>query len=84
MLVPIFGTSVDTVAMARAAAIAGPDAAVEAVYMLEVPTDQRLDCNLDEEEDAARTVATACSSMPFTAAVGRPSPTKPVRWKPSD
>ena len=36
-LVPIFGTSVDNEAMARAAKLVGPDAAVEAVYMLKVP-----------------------------------------------
>ena len=56
VIVPIFGTSVDTIAMARASAIAGPDAAIEAVYMLQIPADQRIDCKMDEEEDAARTV----------------------------
>src|SRR5205807_408663 len=37
VLVPILGTSVDNEAMARAAKLAGPDATVEAVYVLRVP-----------------------------------------------
>jgi APA family basic amino acid/polyamine antiporter len=56
VIVPIFGTSVDTQAMARAAAIAGPDAAVEALFMLQIPVEQKLDCDMTEEEAEARTV----------------------------
>jgi nucleotide-binding universal stress UspA family protein len=56
VIVPMFGPSVDTQAMARAAAIAGPDAAIEALYMLQIPTEQRLDCDMSEEEAAARSV----------------------------
>ena len=42
-LVPILGTSVDNEAMARAAKLVGPDAAVEAVYVLKVPGELPLD-----------------------------------------
>ena len=47
---PIFGTSVDNEAMARAAKLVDPDAAVEAIYMLRVPTELPLDEGLEEEE----------------------------------
>jgi basic amino acid/polyamine antiporter, APA family len=55
-LVPILGTSVDNEAMARAAKLVGPDAAVEAVYVLKVPGQLPLDGGLDEEERMARRV----------------------------
>ena len=55
-LVPILGTSVDSEAMARAAKLVGPDAAVEAVYVLKVPGQLPLDGGLEEEERAARRV----------------------------
>ena len=55
-LVPILGTSVDNEAMARAAKLVGPDAAVEAVYVLKVPEQLPLDGGLEEEEREARRV----------------------------
>jgi basic amino acid/polyamine antiporter, APA family len=55
-LVPIFGTSVDNEAMARAAKLVGRDAAVEAIYMLRVPDQLRLDEDLEDEERLGRQV----------------------------
>jgi basic amino acid/polyamine antiporter, APA family len=55
-LVPILGTSVDNEAMARAAKLVGPDAAVEAVYVLKVPEQLPLNGGLDEQEREARRV----------------------------
>ncbi len=55
-LVPILGTSVDNEAMARAAKLVGPDAAVEAVYVLKVPGQLPLNGGLEEEEREARRV----------------------------
>jgi nucleotide-binding universal stress UspA family protein len=55
-LVPILGTSVDNEAMARAAKLVGPDAAVEAVYVLKVPEQLPLNGGRDEQEREARRV----------------------------
>ena len=55
-LVPILGTSVEGKAMARAAKLVGPDAAVEAVYVLDVPGHMPLNGGLEEEEREARRV----------------------------
>ena len=55
-LVPIFGTSVDNEAMARAAKLVGPDSAVEAIYMLRVPDQLPLDQGLEEDERLGRQV----------------------------
>jgi basic amino acid/polyamine antiporter, APA family len=55
-LVPILGTSVDNEAMARAAKLVGPDAAVEAVYVLRVPDELPLNGGLEEQERMARQV----------------------------
>ena len=56
-LVPILGTSVDNEAMARAAKLVGPDAAVEAVYVLKVPGELPLNNGgMEEEERMARRV----------------------------
>jgi basic amino acid/polyamine antiporter, APA family len=55
-LVPILGTSVDNEAMARAAKLVGPDAAVEAVYVLKVPGNLPLEAGLEDEEREARRV----------------------------
>jgi APA family basic amino acid/polyamine antiporter len=49
-LVPIFGATVDTEAMRRAAAIAR-DAAVEALYVLRVPTESELDGKVMEQQE---------------------------------
>ena len=56
-LVPILGTSVDNEAMARAAKLVGPDAAVEAVYVLKVPGALPLgNGGMEEQEREARRV----------------------------
>src|SRR5215211_3897435 len=55
-LVPIFGTDVNTDAMSRAAKLVGPDAEVEALYVLRVPNELRLDQGLEREEELGRNV----------------------------
>jgi basic amino acid/polyamine antiporter, APA family len=55
-LVPIFGTDVNTQAMVRAAKLAGPDAEIEALYVLRVPRELALRDGLEEEEELARRV----------------------------
>jgi nucleotide-binding universal stress UspA family protein len=56
-VVPILGTSVDNEAVARAAKLVGPDAAVEAVYVLKVPGELPLNPGgMEEEERMARRV----------------------------
>jgi APA family basic amino acid/polyamine antiporter len=55
-LVPILGTNVDNEAMARAAKLVGPDAGVEAIYVLNVPEQLPLDGGLEEEEREGRRV----------------------------
>ncbi|MEK6278041.1 MAG: universal stress protein [Actinomycetota bacterium] len=50
-LVPIFGATVNTEAMRRAAAIVDPDAAVEALYVLEVPVEEKLDSEATERQE---------------------------------
>jgi basic amino acid/polyamine antiporter, APA family len=55
-LVPILGTSVDNEAMARAAKLVGPDAAVEAVYVLRVPDHLPLEGGMEDEEALGRSV----------------------------
>jgi APA family basic amino acid/polyamine antiporter len=53
-LVPILGTEIDNEAMARAAKLVGPDAVVEAVYVLKVPGQLPLEGGLEAEEREAR------------------------------
>jgi APA family basic amino acid/polyamine antiporter len=54
-LVPIFGDTVEGDAMRRAAAIVDPDAVVEALYVLQVPPEHKLDAEvLAEQEYRAR------------------------------
>jgi basic amino acid/polyamine antiporter, APA family len=54
-LVPIFGTSVDGNAMARAGAVVDPDAVVEALYVLKIPQASELpDTDFDAQEYEAR------------------------------
>jgi APA family basic amino acid/polyamine antiporter len=55
-LVPILGTDVNTEAMARAAKLVGPDAEVEALYVLTVPRELDLGQGLEEEEQLGRNV----------------------------
>lgn len=54
-LVPIFGSHVDADAMHRAAAVVNPDAVVEALYVLKIPTRHKLhEANFEQEEYEAR------------------------------
>jgi APA family basic amino acid/polyamine antiporter len=53
-LVPIFGLDIDADAMSRAAAIVDPDAFVEALYVLKVPTEHELPEGLAQQEYEAR------------------------------
>ena len=53
-LVPLFGPDIDTEAMLRAAAVVDPDAFVEALYVLKVPTEHELPEGFDEQEYEAR------------------------------
>jgi APA family basic amino acid/polyamine antiporter len=56
-LVPIFGTNVDADAMARAAAVVDPDAAVVALYVLKIPQAHELpDTDFDAQEYEARSL----------------------------
>ena len=55
-LVPIFGTDVDASALRTAAKLVGEDAAVDAVYVLQVPNQLSLDAGLEEEEQLGRSV----------------------------
>ena len=55
-LVPIFGTDVNTEAMARAAKLVGPDAEIEALYILNVPRELGLGDGMEQEEELARNV----------------------------
>src|SRR4051812_28559480 len=58
-LVPIFGTDVSARALRSAARLVGPDAKVDAVYVLQVPPQLSLDAGLDEEEERGRSVLEA-------------------------
>ncbi len=53
---PIFGTDVSTEAMARAAKLVGPDAEVEALFVLRVPPKLKLHQALEREEELGRNV----------------------------
>jgi APA family basic amino acid/polyamine antiporter len=55
-LVPVFGSDVSGDALRRAATLAGEDATVDAVYVIEVPSQLSLDAGLEEEEARARQV----------------------------
>jgi APA family basic amino acid/polyamine antiporter len=55
-LVPIFGTDVSTEAMARAAKLVGPDAEIEALFVLKVPKELKLQDGMDAEEELGRNV----------------------------
>ena len=55
-LVPIFGTDVSGQAMATAAKLAGENATVDALYVIEVPPQLSLDAGMDEEERRANAV----------------------------
>jgi APA family basic amino acid/polyamine antiporter len=58
-LVPIFGTDVNGDAMRAAAKLAGEQATVEALYVIQVPPQLSLDAAMDEEERRASQVLDA-------------------------
>jgi len=60
-LVPIFGTDVNARALRKAARLAGEEAAVDAVYVIEVPTQLSLDAGMTEEEDLGREILEAAA-----------------------
>src|SRR5207248_8092712 len=55
-LVPMFGGDVSGRALQRAARLAGDDALVDAVYVIEVPHQLSLASGMDEEEERGRAV----------------------------
>src|SRR3989440_4910320 len=55
-LVPIFGTDVNGNAMRSAARLAGENATVDALYVIEVPPQLSLEAGMEEEERLARAV----------------------------
>jgi APA family basic amino acid/polyamine antiporter len=58
-LVPLFSTDVDGSALRAAAKLVGPDAVVDCVYVLRVPSHLPLDARLDDEEQIGRSVCEA-------------------------
>jgi APA family basic amino acid/polyamine antiporter len=58
-LVPIFGTDVSGAAMHAAAKLAGDNATVDALYVIEVPPQLSLDSGMAEEERRAQAVLDA-------------------------
>ena len=58
-LVPIFGTDVDAHALSAAAKLVDPEATVDALYVLPVPSQLSLDAGLAEEEERGRSVLEA-------------------------
>jgi APA family basic amino acid/polyamine antiporter len=55
-LVPIFGTDVNGDAMRSAARLAGENATVDALYVIQVPPQLSLESGMEEEEQRARDV----------------------------
>src|SRR3954468_20851465 len=55
-LVPVFGTDVSAQAMRRAARLAGDEAVVDAVYVIEVPSQLPLEGGMEREEARAAAV----------------------------
>jgi APA family basic amino acid/polyamine antiporter len=58
-LVPIFGTDVSARALRSAAKLVGPEATVDALYVIDVPSQLALDGPLDREEQLGRNVLEA-------------------------
>jgi len=58
-LVPLFSTDVDGSALRAAAKLVGPEAVVDCVYVLQVPSHLPLDARLDDEEQLGRGVCEA-------------------------
>jgi basic amino acid/polyamine antiporter, APA family len=60
-LVPIFGTDVSARALRKAARLAGEEAAVDAVYVIEVPAQLPLDAGMEDEEQLGQTILEAAT-----------------------
>jgi basic amino acid/polyamine antiporter, APA family len=60
-LVPIFGTDVSARALRAAAKLVGPDATVDALYVVRVPSQLSLDGPLEREEEQGRNVLEAAA-----------------------
>jgi APA family basic amino acid/polyamine antiporter len=58
-LVPLFSTDVDGRTLRAAARLVGPDAAVDCVYVIDVPSHLPVDARLDHEEAVGRSVLEA-------------------------
>ncbi len=58
-LVPIFGTDVSAHALRAAAKLVGPDATIDALYIIRVPSQLSLDGPLEREEELGRNVLEA-------------------------
>ena len=56
---PVFGTDVSARALRSAARLVGPEAKVDAVFVLQVPPQLSLDAGLEEEEQLGRSVLEA-------------------------
>jgi APA family basic amino acid/polyamine antiporter len=62
-LVPIFGTDISVRALRSAAKLVGPDAAVDALYLVQVPHQLSLDGPLEEEELRGRSVLESAAML---------------------
>jgi APA family basic amino acid/polyamine antiporter len=60
-VVPIFGTDVSARALRSAARLVGPEASVDALYIIQVPHQIPLDGPLEAEEEAGRNVLESAS-----------------------
>jgi basic amino acid/polyamine antiporter, APA family len=60
-LVPIFGTDVNARALRKAARLAGEEAAVDAVYVIEVPAQLSLNAGMEQEEDLGQQILDAAT-----------------------
>jgi len=60
-LVPIFGTDVSAHALRAAAKLVGPEATVDALYVIRVPSQLSLDGPLEREEELGRNVLEAAA-----------------------
>jgi APA family basic amino acid/polyamine antiporter len=60
-LVPIFGTDVNARALRKAARLAGEEAAVDAVYVIEVPAQLSLNAGMEQEEELGQEILEAAT-----------------------
>jgi basic amino acid/polyamine antiporter, APA family len=60
-LVPIFGTDMNAGALRNAARLAGEEAAVDAIYVIQVPAQLSLDAGMHEEEELGQQILEAAT-----------------------